>query len=267
MKYVIIFCLLLLPSAAFADIHWKTNLNAAKAESAKTGRPLFVDFHATWCGPCHQMEQDTFQNAKVEAILNKMVCVEIDVDQDQVSAKAYQVDAIPRTLVIPPGTATPIMDTTGYQGPDDYIQELSKALNLKITPSNASGFDDNPDLAQVRAALSSNTYTTLKSKNPKLAASGINQLVVQLGVFEEPQIGPTIVLLSNAGNDAVAPLIAGMDNKVLAIRAGSYRALQTILGSHHMQPNLPYDAWANAKKRHVQVQMWAAWWQSKSKHV
>ncbi|MEM9328406.1 MAG: thioredoxin [Bacteroidota bacterium] len=61
------------------------------------GRPVLVDFHATWCGPCHTQAPILKQ---VSAELGeKTRIVKIDVDKNQILAQQYQVRSIP-TLIL-----------------------------------------------------------------------------------------------------------------------------------------------------------------------
>lgn len=61
-------------------------------------KPVFVDFSATWCGPCNMyhpvFEQFAAENAE------KCVCAEVDIDQCPDLAAQFGVYAVPTTIVI-----------------------------------------------------------------------------------------------------------------------------------------------------------------------
>ncbi|RPD52169.1 thioredoxin-domain-containing protein [Lentinus tigrinus ALCF2SS1-7] len=88
--------------------HWNTTLRAAKQEKT----PIFVDFFATWCGPCsaiapafeHLAEQ--FSNA---------VFLKVDVDKLQPIAQKYKI------------TAMPTFYTITEEGPVDSIQGADRS--------------------------------------------------------------------------------------------------------------------------------------------
>jgi len=100
----------------------------------------------------------------------------------------------------------------------------------------------------------------LKQKDAHAAKAGLNMLVEELGVFDEPQVTPLIGMLDNAGDDAVPALIQGMSSKTLAVRAASYRALQTILSTRKIALPAAYDPWEKSSLRTAKVNKFAAWW-------
>lgn len=60
-------------------------------------KPVLVDFHATWCGPCKAMEPALLQVAK--EIHEKVTVLKVDIDKNPDAARSYQVQGVP-TLVL-----------------------------------------------------------------------------------------------------------------------------------------------------------------------
>lgn len=86
------------PAASF---EWRTDFDAALAESARVGRPVFVDFQATWCPPCIAMAHDVWPDPEVGRLLTeRYVPVSVDVDRHPAIADRYAVRGIPTILVL-----------------------------------------------------------------------------------------------------------------------------------------------------------------------
>src|SRR5512141_2175586 len=46
-------------------IPWRTDFDAALAEARQSGRPVLLDFYASWCPPCQVMKHEVWPEAKV----------------------------------------------------------------------------------------------------------------------------------------------------------------------------------------------------------
>lgn len=80
---------------------WEAKVAQAKRE----GKPLFVDFWATWCKNCSAMERTTFRDARVKARLEKYVVVKVQSEKpEQEPAKsmltAFGVRGLPGFVVL-----------------------------------------------------------------------------------------------------------------------------------------------------------------------
>ena len=76
----LLFTLALAPSILFAQtpqkqaekggIKW-VSIEEAQALTKKTPKPLIVDVHTSWCGPCKMLEAKTFSDPKLADYVNK----------------------------------------------------------------------------------------------------------------------------------------------------------------------------------------------------
>lgn len=77
----------------------KEALKKAKAEN----KQVFIDFTATWCVPCKQMEENVFSKEEAGTYYNEhFVCCQIDIDQYKEIAKKYGIRSIPTVLYLNP---------------------------------------------------------------------------------------------------------------------------------------------------------------------
>ena len=81
---------------------FKGTFNEALTKASNEGKLVFVDFYATWCGPCKQMAEKVFPDEGLGKYMNeKFVCLQIDVEKEgwqKEVAEKYNVTVLP-TLV------------------------------------------------------------------------------------------------------------------------------------------------------------------------
>ncbi|MGB9937357.1 MAG: thioredoxin family protein [Methanobacterium sp.] len=107
-----------------SDINWYTNLNPAFEEAKKSNKPIFIDFYATWCASCKQLDEYTLSNPKVKKKLNEdYVPVKIDIDKNSKLASDYRIYGIPTMVFLNPD-GSEIKRQEGYVGPQELLNQL-----------------------------------------------------------------------------------------------------------------------------------------------
>jgi thiol:disulfide interchange protein len=110
------------------ELTWHTKLDDAMNESAASGKPIFVDFHATWCPPCKMMEEKTFTSAAFATEAQEWVLLKIDVDKDVETAIKYGATGLP-TLGVLKSDGKPVAGVSGYHSPGELIEFMHAAKN------------------------------------------------------------------------------------------------------------------------------------------
>ena len=66
-------------------------------EKIRSGKPVLVDFYATWCGPCKMMEPMIKELA--QSVGENADILKVDVDKNPVAAQKYNIRGVP-TLIL-----------------------------------------------------------------------------------------------------------------------------------------------------------------------
>jgi thiol-disulfide isomerase/thioredoxin len=124
----------------------------ALEESQKTGKPIFLDAFAKWCGPCKRMAATTFKDDAVGAFFNKnFISLKIDWEESEgVSLRSkYPVSAYP-TLLFIDNKGEVIHKVVGGQDANGLLKQgeiaLSKVDYSRDYAKQYEGGDRSPEL-------------------------------------------------------------------------------------------------------------------------
>ncbi len=101
---------------------YKGSWKQALAESKRTGKPVFVDVYATWCGPCKKLKA-SFRDKQVGEYYNRnFINVRVDGETSDGAElmHRYGVRSYP-TLLILDGNGRQLARTSGFMKPHILI--------------------------------------------------------------------------------------------------------------------------------------------------
>jgi thioredoxin-related protein len=92
------------PQSAIAqEINWRTDYNKARQEAAEKNRPLMLDFGYPGCAFCVKLDNTTFRDPAIVALLNeRFVPLKIDIEKEDQLAKALRLDHFPSLVIAAP---------------------------------------------------------------------------------------------------------------------------------------------------------------------
>ena len=124
-------------SAPKAD--WATDFEAAKADAAKSGRKLLLDFTGSdWCIYCQKLDAEVLATPEFKSFAKDyvLVCVDFPKAKELPAAEKKQNDALGErfkiegypTLIVADASGTEVRRAVGYEpgsGPGAYLAQLA----------------------------------------------------------------------------------------------------------------------------------------------
>jgi thiol:disulfide interchange protein DsbD len=113
-------------------VTWQQYAPDAITAATTTHKPVIIDFYATWCLPCKELDSKTFSDDAVAKELDRFVRIKADLtnDQDplvQKLTKDYSIVGVP-TIVLIDSTGKEVAEErlTGFEEPKPFLDRVQR---------------------------------------------------------------------------------------------------------------------------------------------
>ncbi len=113
-----------------AKIAWVEDLQEARALAQAQGKPLLVDFGASWCGACGELDRHTFSDPRVVSASQGFIAVRVDLSPGEVTPEKkawlaeYAQKGLPLIVIHDPAGAE-VKRFTAFVEPDVFLASLT----------------------------------------------------------------------------------------------------------------------------------------------
>lgn len=126
-------------TAVDTKLTWRSDLEVALAEGKREHKPVMIDFFASWCEACVELDEKTYSQAQVVSALQPFISVKVDgtEESDEITAlyARFGVKGLPTVAFISSNgepLATPRV--TGFLGPSEFVSLLQQSAT-DLTPA------------------------------------------------------------------------------------------------------------------------------------
>lgn len=112
------------------EITWVTSEEAGRAKAQSEGKPVLIDFGATWCAACKELEHETFPASSVRKEAQRFVAIRVDASDDENAetarlTKKYDVKGLP-TVIMLDKDGKEVTRFTEFVKPDPFVAAMKK---------------------------------------------------------------------------------------------------------------------------------------------
>lgn len=128
-------------------VNWEHDLTAALQKSKSENKTVMADFYTDWCGWCKKLDKDVYEDAGVNRLAGKFICVKVDCTQDRVAASKYGIKGYP-TVIFFNSDGKTAETIVGYKTAQEFTDIMNKLINRmarSAEPANISGTIQAPE--------------------------------------------------------------------------------------------------------------------------
>jgi thiol:disulfide interchange protein DsbD len=116
--------------ASAPEIAWLTSEDAGRAKATAENKPVMIDFGATWCTACKELEHNTFPNAAVRTEAQRFVAIRVDATDDEAPdtkrlQDKYKVVGLP-TVIMLDSAGNEVARFNEFVPPEKFLAAMKK---------------------------------------------------------------------------------------------------------------------------------------------
>lgn len=115
------------------EIAWATDLATARAMAAESGKPVLMEFTATWCPACKAVKRNVWPDKRVEHFVNaRVIPLSVDVDSQRELSAEYRINPIP-AFILTDSTGRELARAEGYLDADQMMSLIESGQRKLVS--------------------------------------------------------------------------------------------------------------------------------------
>jgi len=133
--------------SARESIFWDSYSRESLLKAREEQRPIFIDFYADWCEPCHELDARTYSNQEVVRLARRFVMIKADLTAGddpavKVLMERYRIRGVPTLVFLrPDGGEMTSLRGTGFVTAGTFLDRMTRALRAADDPARFMPFD------------------------------------------------------------------------------------------------------------------------------